>query len=284
MDISIYDNYTGTMPDFEFRFHDAGMKSCNSMLAVICLAGRLLIHIGRQEYEVMKNTFIIIAPNTPFKIKENDGGMRFDALRIGASLFEIANDAPLKMSLNQMMYENPIYQLSQGKTEMFHHIHSYLKVLTKEDENKYRDIIVYGYIRILFWEACNIITEGMDRVATYGAERPDITQKFFRHLEKHFKEKKTVEYYAAQLGITPKYLSQTLKRTTGKQASTWIEEYSLMEAKKLLRQSCCTIQEIGYDLNFSTHSHFSKFFKSKTGMTPKEFRRQSESNNGKQVI
>lgn len=282
MDISIYDNYSGTMPDFEFRFFENGMKSCSSLLAAICLDGNMVVHIGRQEYAVGKNSFVIAAPDTPLGIKWADDKLRIDVLRIGVSLFELANDAPLKMQLNRMLYENPVYGLSEEKATMFHHIHSYLKIITKESENKYRDTIVYGYIRILFWEACSIITD--NSFSSCSSDRPDITKKFFRCLEEQFKEKKTVENYASQLGITPKYLSHTLRKTTGKQASEWIDEYSLLEAKKLLSHSYNTIQEISYDLNFSTPSHFSKFFKSKTGMTPKEFRQQSETKNGKKEI
>lgn len=282
MDISIYDNYSGAMPDFEFRFLENGMKCCNSLLAAICLEGNMLVRIGRQEYTVEKNSFVIAAPDTPIEIKKTGDNLKLDILRVGVSLFEIANDAPLKMHLNRLLYENPVYPMSREKTEMFHHIHSYLNFITKESDNLYRETIIYSYIRILFWEACNIIAG--DMFSVYGKESPDITQRFFRCLEQQFREKKNVEYYAAQLGITPKHLSLTLKKTTGKQASEWIEEYSLLEAKKMLSHSYYTIQEISYDLNFSTPSHFSKFFKSKTGMTPKEFRKQSETQNGKKEI
>lgn len=282
MDISIYDNYTGAVPDFEFRFFKNGMKSCDSLLVGICQDGNMQIHIGRKKYAVEKNSFVVISPDTPLEITKMDENLKLDIMRIGASLFELAEDAHLKMHLNRLLYENPVYRLSEAKTKMFHHIHSYLKVITKESDNIYRDTIVCGYIRILFYEACNIIAG--DRFSVYGKDCPDITQKFFRCLEQQFKEKKNVEYYAAQLGITPKHLSLTLKKTTGKQASEWIEEYSLQEAKKMLSHSYYTIQQISYDLNFSTPSHFSKFFKSKTGMTPKEFRKQSETQNGKKEI
>ncbi len=276
MDISIYDNYSGAKRDFELSTSDDGFRTCDSLLAVICLEGKAVFQLGKTEYEVKRHTFLVIAPKAMFRIKESNSKFRMDVLRVGESLFEIANDAPLKMHLNHMMYENPLYKLSEIKTKMFHFIHLYLSVLLKEKKNKYRNLIIYEYIKVLFWEACNIITEDMERLAGYGPEKMDITQKFFRSLDRHFKEKKTVSFYAMQLGITAKHLSQTLKKATGKLPSAWIEDYSLMEAKKLLRHSDNTIQEISYDLNFATPSHFSKFFKEKTGMTPKEFRKESE--------
>lgn len=276
MDISTYDNYSGVKRDFEFTTTEDGFMLCDSLLAVICLEGRATIQMGRSSYEIRRHTFLVIAPKTRFIMKDKSTKFRMDVLRIGESLFEIANDAPLKMHLNHMMYENPMYKISEIKTRMFHIIHLYLRLMMKEKKNRYRNLIIYEYIKVLFWEACNIITDDMEQLASYGPERMDITQKFFRCLEVNFKDKKTVAYYAGQLGITPKHLSHTLKKTTGKQASEWLEEYSLMEAKKMLRHSDNTVQEISYDLNFATPSHFSKFFKSKTGMTPTEFRKANE--------
>lgn len=276
MDISTYDNYSGVKRDFEFTPTEDGFMLCDSLLAVICLEGRAIVQMGRSCYEIRRHTFLIIAPKTRFALKDQSTKFRMDVLRIGESLFEIANDAPLKMHLNHMMYENPLYKISEIKTRMFHIIHLYLRLLMKEKKNRYRSLIIYEYIKVLFWEACNIMADDMEQLASYGPERLDITQKFFRCLEISFKEKKNVAYYAEQLGITPKHLSLTLKKTTGKHASEWIEEYSLMEAKKLLRHSDNTVQEISYDLNFATPSHLSKFFKAKTGMTPTEFRKENE--------
>lgn len=276
MDISTYDNYSGVKRDFEFTTTEDGFMLCDSLLAVICLEGRATIQMGRSSYEIRRHIFLVIAPKTRFIMKDKSTKFRMDVLRIGESLFEIANDASLKMHLNHMMYENPMYKISEIKTRMFHIIHLYLRLMMKEKKNRYRNLIIYEYIKVLFWEACNIITDDMEQLASYGPERMDITQKFFRCLEVNFKDKKTVAYYAGQLGITPKHLSHTLKKTTGKQASEWLEEYSLMEAKKMLRHSDNTVQEISYDLNFATPSHFSKFFKSKTGMTPTEFRKANE--------
>ena len=87
-----------------------------------------------------------------------------------------------------------------------------------------------------------------------------------------------VEYYAGKIGISAKHLAHIIKKTTGKYPSEWMDNYALLESKKLLRSTDESIQAISYDLNFATPSHFSRFFKEKTGMTPKEFRKSISEN------
>jgi AraC-like DNA-binding protein len=100
----------------------------------------------------------------------------------------------------------------------------------------------------------------------------NITAHFFHLIENHYKENRKVESYAEEIGISAKHLAYVIKKTTGKYPSEWLENYVLLESKKLLRNTDLSVQEISYDLNFSTPSHFGKFFKSQTGMTPKKFR------------
>ncbi|MDR1054388.1 MAG: hypothetical protein LBL90_00815 [Prevotellaceae bacterium] len=58
----------------------------------------------------------------------------------------------------------------------------------------------------------------------------------------------------------PKYLSLIVKEVSGKSASEGIDEYVIMEAKKLIRHSEISIQELAYNLNFPSPSFFQKIF------------------------
>ena len=76
---------------------------------------------------------------------------------------------------------------------------------------------------------------------------------------------------AERLHITPKYLSSVIKEVSGKSAE-WIDQYVILEAKALLRYSGLSIQEIAYELNFSTQSFFGKYFKHHTGISPSAYK------------
>lgn len=271
MDISFYDNYTGANRDFDFFPVDGQYKLCGSMLAAICLRGKATIMVKLKEYVMERNTFMVIPADTPFYIKESSGDYHIDVMRIGEEFFDIVAGGTFRVNLDRLLNEKPLNTLSERKTRMFHIIHSYIKVLVHDESNRYRMQIVAGYLRVMFLEACNIITA--PRMDTRNAKKEKVlTERFFQSVEKNFMTQRKVEFYAKELGITAKHLSLTLKKTTGRHPSDWIEEYTMLEAKKLLRNTNLTMQEISYDLDFATPSHFSRFFKNKTGKTPKEFR------------
>ena len=67
-------------------------------------------------------------------------------------------------------------------------------------------------------------------------------------------------------------MSKLIKTATGKSAPEWIDAYVILEAKNLLKYSSDNIKQIVFKLNFPNQSVFYKFFKSRTGMTPSEYR------------
>lgn len=276
MDISIYDNYSGAARDFEFFHLDQKYVECDSMLCLTCLHGTATIMIRLQEYKIKKSDLIVIGPKIPFYIAEKSEDFRIDVIRAGLSIFDFATENFLKIHLDRLTRGCPICTLSGRKLVMFHTIHSYLKVLVKGESNRYSDLIVYEYIKIFFYEICYILDHVHKRSKLAPRER-EITKNFFINVEKSFRSNRKVEFYADIIGITPKHLAFVISKVTGKYPSEWIEAYLLLESKKLLRKTKESIQTISFDLNFATPSHFSKFFKDKTGQTPKEFRKMSES-------
>jgi AraC family transcriptional activator of pobA len=76
------------------------------------------------------------------------------------------------------------------------------------------------------------------------------------------------------LSISPNYLSQIIKKRTNKKALSFINEKMINEAKSSILHSNHNIGEIAKRLNFSDTSNFVKFFKSKTGKTPMEYKKQ----------
>jgi len=83
-----------------------------------------------------------------------------------------------------------------------------------------------------------------------------------------------VKEYASLLSISPNYLSQIIKKRTNKKALSFINEKMISEAKSSILHSNHNIGEIAKRLNFSDTSNFVKFFKSKTGKTPMEYKKQ----------
>ncbi|GMN08861.1 helix-turn-helix domain-containing protein [Croceitalea sp. MTPC9] len=86
----------------------------------------------------------------------------------------------------------------------------------------------------------------------------------------------TVEQLAEKLNLSANYLSDFLKTTTGNSAIEHIHRYIIEQAKKDLVLSDKSISEIAFELGFEYPHYFSRLFKKKTGLTPSEYRLESE--------
>ncbi|MDE6018060.1 MAG: helix-turn-helix domain-containing protein [Muribaculaceae bacterium] len=99
-----------------------------------------------------------------------------------------------------------------------------------------------------------------------------LSDRFIMLVKDKFKSERFLDYYADQLGVTPKHLSRTVKTQTGYSAASWIERFLILEAKILLKSTNLTIQQISDNLNFPTQSFFGKYFKKNVGLSPKLYR------------
>ncbi len=114
---------------------------------------------------------------------------------------------------------------------------------------------------------------------TRQAATGDLLQKFEELLNNCFSEVKplyqgvpTVQYLAEQLNYTPNYLSDMLRSLTGLNAQQHIHEKLIEKSKELLTTTNLTISEIAYQLGFEHSQSFSRLFKTKTNLSPVQFR------------
>lgn len=82
----------------------------------------------------------------------------------------------------------------------------------------------------------------------------------------------TVDFIAASLNVSPSYLRSLLKTLTGQSTQQHIHEKLIEKAKEKLSTTSLSVSEIAYELGFEHPQSFSKLFKTKTNVSPLEFR------------
>lgn len=97
--------------------------------------------------------------------------------------------------------------------------------------------------------------------------------KFIDSLEDNFRRQKQVREYAAELNVTPNYLTEVVRRVSGFSPRHHIHQRILLEAKRLAISSSRPAVKISFDLGFDNPFTFSKFFKTLTGKTFSDFRK-----------
>jgi AraC family transcriptional activator of pobA len=111
------------------------------------------------------------------------------------------------------------------------------------------------------------------RAGAVALQPSDATVEALRKLvEENFRQQRLLSFYAEALAMTPDRLNDHVKRATGVTAGHLIRQRVLTEAKRQLVFTGLSIQQIAYDLAFSDPSHFARFFRKQTGLTPQAFR------------
>lgn len=115
---------------------------------------------------------------------------------------------------------------------------------------------------------------------TRKAVNNSLLQKLEEILEEYFDNEKllqeglpTVQFLADKLNLSPGYLSDMLRSLTGQNTQHHIHHKLIEKAKEKLSTTRLTVSEIAYELGFEQSQSFSRLFKSKTDLSPLEFRR-----------
>jgi AraC family transcriptional regulator, transcriptional activator of pobA len=182
-------------------------------------------------------------------------------------LAEIA--PPKKLSINEfeefeILYKQIVYEFEKNsayKNKILGNLFTVLLLKIKEK----------------FWVNYNPIEE--------GTRNSQIVKSFKQLLESEFRKvtdneqnesKLQVQYLAEQLHLHPNYLNSVIKSKTGKTVNDWISYQTLIVSKYFLLNSSYSSKEIAYKLGFSEPTHFSRFFKKNTLLSPNAFRKSNK--------
>ncbi|QTN39788.1 helix-turn-helix transcriptional regulator [Cryomorphaceae bacterium] len=106
----------------------------------------------------------------------------------------------------------------------------------------------------------------------------NLLERFNLQLESHFSSEAIedhgipkIEEIAEKLSVSQRYLSDTLKKETGKSSTEHLQLFLINEAKNRLLAPNASISEVAYELGFEYPQYFSRLFKKRTGMSPKSY-------------
>lgn len=112
----------------------------------------------------------------------------------------------------------------------------------------------------------------------YGSQQTELIKEIHRQLTEHLDQRFTIEALSKQYLINTSTLKEVFKTVYGLPIATYMKEYRMAQAMKLLRETRIPISEIADRVGYETQGKFSKAFKDVTQMLPTEYRRTQDSN------
>lgn len=271
-------NTADLKPTVDFR----GVKVINNLYQITLKqlgCGNLIY--GKNSYDYEEGTLVFTAPGqvTVFEGEmptENDTNNGW-ILAFHPDLIRKSNLADKISQYSFFSYEvNEALHLSE---EELGTIEDLLDKIIKEyshNLDKHSQNLIISNIELLL----DYCTRFYDRqFYTRSNLNLDYVSKFEKLLKRYYEKKDVLEkgipnvkYLASQLNFSSSYLSDILKKETGKTAQEHIHLFIIEKAKNKLLSSKISISQIGYSLGFEYPQHFSNLFKSKTGLSPSEYR------------
>ena len=242
----------------------------------VTVSGTAKIKINGKFHELRPNTLFIFNENTV--IEQVKASIRSSGYMITYSrqyLNSIHVDTQDLISIYHGFLDDPCVQVDPEEAAYIHDISKLMRsVLCDYAPTPNREKIISSLFAAMFHYVMGILQKhslpaGNDSVSNRTDE---LFNKFLDLLREYCSTERSVEFYASKMGITPKYLSLILKKKSGRNASKLIDEAVVYEAKRLLKYSGMSINEIALKLNFASQSFFGKYFKQRVGVSPSRYK------------
>ena len=169
---------------------------------------------------------------------------------------------------------NPVVQLTAKEVQTYTNFHNAISEKIADRGHHFRTQLVKALLLAMFYDMSGVIWRVEQQGQKVQTRADSIFANFIRLLEEHFRKERRVRWYALQLGITPKYLSEVVKQVSKRTPNEWIDHYVVLELHVLLKNSTKSIKEISDELNFPNQSFLGKYFKEHIGMSPSEYRKE----------
>ncbi len=168
---------------------------------------------------------------------------------------------------------HPVMRFNAKEQQVFKSYFDVMRARMKDKSNHFLKQLLSTLILAMFYDLSNVIYHSKLE-APYRQSRPDaIFTQFIKLVEDNCRTERRVSWYAQQLCITPKYLSETIKQVSMRTPNEWIDNYVTSEIRVLLKNTTKSIKEITKEMNFPNQSFLGKYFKENVGMSPTKYRK-----------
>ena len=245
-----------------------------SLFLALCTSGHAQYTVDTKMHEVSAGDVIIISEEqvvADYMLSQDCKGI---ALIMSYDFFQnIVSGVHELSALFLFARTHPVFHLDDNQTKALENDIEHIKEKIVDVGHRFRRELVMTMLKALIIDMSNIIYR-FQQVGEAGQTRAEVIfRDFIQTVEKNYRTERRVSWYAQQLCITSKYLSETVRTVSRRTPSDWIDSYVTRELRVMLRNSTMSIKQIADELNFANQSFLGKYFKEHVGMSPSKFRK-----------
>lgn len=269
-------HYESKMDIIEYpcRFH--------GYMAFFCIKGEFEVEINLKKFTIRKDSMFIYTPGNIVRVTNIDPrekeSVHFVVVAISEDLMSSTRfDFSKLYNESLRLLESPCVVINENERKLYRKYFDLIQEVSKMRMPNMRESVT-ALISSIFYLMGAMWTDRLTAAKKNGGDEMSTRSKivledFLLLVRDYHTKERSLSFYADKLYLTPKYLSKLIKSVSGKSAHEWIDSFVILEAKNLLKYSDMSIKSIVYDLNFPNQTTFYRFFKTKTGMTPSEYRK-----------
>lgn len=258
---------------------------------LICRKGEARLNVNYKDWELYEGAVITLFPNDvvelkvdgDFKSPQTENGdckspqtansFQAEILKYNPSLLREAS-LQLEQTVYSSLREDRCRQDTPVVTNIINGMFGLLKVYFDQSECTCISQLVLCQLKAFFIGFHEYLQRNPhyrpDEVKSYRVR--ELFNRFMMMLERDYKISRDVNYYAAQMNISSKYLTNIVNQVTGHTPKTIIDQYVILQLKLHLKRSTQSIKEMAWEFHFADVSFFCRYFKKHTGLTPQQIR------------
>lgn len=239
-----------------------------------------IVNYGRNSYDYQEGTMIFTAPNQVLEYKKSENNKEDQGWTL---LFhpDLIRKSELGDKISKFSFfnyaSNEALHLSDEERKTITQIVEKIETEFSNNIDTHSQTLIISNLELLL----NYCLRFYDRqFYTRTNLNKDIASEFEHLLKDYYKKSKqlelgipTVQFCGEAMNMSPKYLSDLLRKETGQRTQDHIHKYIIEKAKNKLLNSTESVSEIAYSLGFEYPQYFSTIFKKKTAMSPNTFRK-----------
>lgn len=268
---------------------------------LICRKGKARLNVNYKDWELYEGAVITLFPNDVVELKvdgdckspqtengdckspETENGdckspqtansFQVEILKYNPSLLREAS-LQLEQTVYSSLREDRCRQDTPVVTNIINGMFGLLKVYFDQSECTCISQLVLCQLKAFFIGFHEYLQRNPqyrpDEVKSYRVR--ELFNRFMMLLERDYKISRDVNYYAEQMNISSKFLTNIVNQVTGHTPKTIIDQYVILQLKMHLKRTTQSIKEMAWEFHFADVSFFCRYFKKHTGLTPQQIR------------